>query len=69
MKRIITMLMVAALMVVVLTVSAGTSFAAKCRGETIKPQFECVHGGGPPHVENPGGNSPPGQQPSPGNSG
>jgi hypothetical protein len=70
MKRIIMMLTVAALLVVALTVSAATSFAAeRCRGDVIKPQFECVHGGGPPHVENPGGNAPPGQQPSPGNSG
>jgi hypothetical protein len=70
MKRIIMLLTVAALLVVALTATAGSGFAAeRCRGDIIKPQFECERGGGPPRVVNPGGNEPGGQQPSPGQSG
>ena len=70
MKRMLMVLALALIVGTMLSLVAATGFAAeRCRGEVIKPQFECVHGGGPPAVENPGGNQPPGQQPSPGNSG
>ena len=68
MKRILLVLTVALVMAAMVVATAAPSFAAKCRGETINPNFTCVHGGGPPHVENPGGHAPPGQQPSPGHS-
>ena len=70
MKRMLMVLALALIVGTIMAISAATGFAQeRCRGEVIKPNQTCVKGGGPPAVENRGGNQPPGQQPSPGNSG
>ena len=69
-KRMLMVLALALIVGTIMAISAATGFAAeRCRGEVIKPNQTCVKGGGPPAVENRGGNQPAGQQPSPGNSG
>jgi hypothetical protein len=70
MRKRITLLIAALMLALTMSLGgAGAAFAEKCRGEDIKPNQTCVKGGGPPQVQNSGGNFPPGQQPSPGNSG
>jgi hypothetical protein len=66
-KRMLMVLALALIVGTMLAIVAATGFAAeRCRGEVIKPDQTCVHGGGSPAVENRGGNQPPGQQPTPG---